>query len=69
MSKTTVKDFYELKDFENLLDNASIGASTNEEINFVDDITTRFEEYSLMAFITEKQIKWLEKLSERVLQL
>lgn len=57
-------DFFDSEEaFEELLELASRGARSPSEIDFVDSMIERQEEYGLSAFISDGQIEWLRKLA------
>ena len=59
-----VKDMYSDDDeFEELLESADSNASTEWEMQFVDDIRERSEKYGGDMFVSEKQIATLEKIA------
>jgi len=64
---TTVTDFkYTHDEFEEILDNANIGASTDVETDFVDDMIEKFQEYGMDTYVSQKQLDWLLKLTDKV---
>lgn len=60
-----VDELFSKKEWESLLDDAELSASTDKEQEFVSDMRDKYAEYGRAMFLSEKQKAWLEKLAER----
>lgn len=64
MAETTVFDrFVDLDDFECLLDDARLQASTDWEVSFVKDLASRFSKYKGAMTLSDKQEQTLRDLA------
>ena len=52
---TKVRDLYEEREFQDLLDEAENNASGSWETKFVSDMRDKFQEYGTGMFISDKQ--------------
>lgn len=64
-SENAADIFDSLDEFENLLDDAEAGATTQKEMDFVADMRAKADTYGLRAFLSEAQLAWLRALAER----
>ena len=53
----------EVEDFDEILSQAEMNASTGFECDFVNDIREKYDNYESEMFISEKQISTLEKIA------
>ncbi len=51
------------REFSSLIDDAERQASTDFEINFVADMSEKYEEFGMKMFLTDKQYKLLIKIA------
>lgn len=49
--------------FEDLIDAAEDGASTDWEMEFIDGVKEKYEQYGGNMFVSDKQLEVLEKLA------
>jgi len=61
-----ILDFYdEGEEFEEVLINAETNAKGEREIEFVDSLRDRFEEYGEFMYLSEAQYEWLERIANK----
>ena len=58
-----VQDLYEEKEFEDLLEDASMNAANDWEESFVADMKDRYTEYGRRMFISDAQQEHLERIA------
>ena len=58
-----VQDLYEEKEFEELLEDASMNAANDWEESFVADMEDRYAEYGRRMFISDAQQEHLERIA------
>lgn len=58
-----VQDLYEEKEFEELLEDASMNAANDWEESFVADMKARYAEYGRRMFISDAQQEHLERIA------
>lgn len=58
-----VKDNYDEREFQDLLDSAEENASGNWEKTFVSDLQDKFEEFGTGMFLSEKQEDILNRIA------
>ena len=58
-----VKDNYDEREFQDLLDSAEENASGNWEMTFVSDLQDKFEEFGTGMFLSEKQEDILNRIA------
>lgn len=63
MSTTILDHFDDAEEFETVLEDAEANASTDREIEFVDSIRNKYDEYGERMFLSAAQYSWLERLS------
>lgn len=63
MSTTILDHFDDIDDFEEVLEQAETHASTEREIEFVDSIRNKYDEYGERMFLSDAQWSWLDRLS------
>jgi len=56
--------FSDGQEYEDLLDEAEAGCLTDGDIAFVQDMATRWENYGMQAFLSERQLARLRRLAE-----
>lgn len=61
---TKVRDLYEEREFQDLLDEAENNASGRWETEFVSDMRDRFEEYGTGMFISDKQNEIINRIAD-----
>jgi hypothetical protein len=54
---------YEIDNFDELLDDAESQASTDWEMDFVNDMRDKYDQYSDEMFVSEAQLEKLEKIA------
>ena len=63
MSTTILDHFDDIDEFESALEQAETNASTEREMEFVDSIRNKYEEYGERMFLSDAQYSWLTRLS------
>lgn len=63
MGTTILDHFDDIDRFETTLDAAEVCASTDREMEFVDSIRNKYEEYGERMFLSDAQYSWLTRLS------
>lgn len=59
----SVQDLYDEKEFEELLESASMNAANDWEESFVADMKTRYDQYGRRMYISEAQQTTLERIA------
>ena len=59
-----VKDYSGERTFDRLLSDAEAAASTNKEMDFVQDVSDRYGEYGGNTVVSDAQIEWLERIAK-----
>jgi hypothetical protein len=54
---------HEIDNFDELLDDAESQASSNWEMDFVNDMRDRYDQYNDEMFVSEAQLEKLEKIA------
>ena len=58
-----VQDNYDHDEFQELIDDAESNAANDWEEEFVSGLASKFEEYGIRMFISEKQREILERIA------
>jgi hypothetical protein len=62
---TKVLDFFDSEDdFIQMLEAAEENATLDNEMKFVDDLTTRAKKYGAGTFLSESQYDWLKRIAK-----
>lgn len=62
---STVADLSDPTEFEDLLTEAASASLSVWEMDFVDDLRERFDQYGERMFLSERQLEWLEQIARR----
>ena len=52
------------KEFDDMIEQAEMNASTGWEVDFVSDMRERFDQYALESFLSEPQLTILQKIAD-----
>lgn len=63
MSKTIIDHFDDIDEFESALEQAETNASKARDIEFVDIIRNKYDEYGERMFLSDAQYSWLMRLA------
>lgn len=63
MSATILDHFDDIDDFESALEQAEANASKEREMEFVDSIRNKYDEYGESMFLSDAQYSWLMSLA------